>query len=66
MIRHPSDGTVRMTTLRDLRDRHGPNWGLSVPETKRETVKAPTKEELEKHYSQYGLAFQPKQKTEAE
>ena len=57
----------KLQTLRDLKEKYGPNWGLDVGERKAKPAKpAPTKEELAAHYREYDLGFRPKQKTAAE
>ncbi len=55
-------------TLDELQAKYGMDWGLN-PEPDRpagKTFKAPSKDDLEAHYREYGLAFQPKLKIEVE
>lgn len=54
-------------TLEQLQEKYGRDWGLKdLTRPEKPWEPAPTKSQLEKHYSQYGLAFRPKQQTEAE
>lgn len=51
----------RLTTLKDLKAKYGPNWGLdSVDPKKKPPVPAPTIAELEEHYRKFDLGFVPK------
>lgn len=53
MTRDPSDGSVKLTMKRidQLREKHGPNWGLDVGEAKRKPPEpAPTIEQLIDYY----------------
>ena len=74
MIRDPSDGSVSAPPpTKSLNShapaapaidkaKHGPNYGLkTLPEKPKSTFKAPSAEELAKHYAKYKLAYEPKE-----
>lgn len=49
-------------TLKQMKARHGDNWGLTSLDDKPEPKdKAPTIDQLRHHYQHYGLGFTPKQ-----
>lgn len=49
-------------TREELEAKYGENWGLtSIAERPKSNFKAPTPEELAKHYATHNLGFQPKQ-----
>lgn len=55
----------RLTTLKDLKAKYGPNWGLeSVDPKKKPPVPAPTIEELAEHYRKYDLGWKLKREAE--
>lgn len=66
MIRDPSDGSVKTSTPAPApaidTAKHGPNYGLkTLPERPKSTFKAPTAEELARHYARHNLGFEPKE-----
>jgi hypothetical protein len=65
MIRDPSDGSVKAPAPAEPgidTAKHGPNYGLkTLPEKPKSTFKAPSAEELAKHYAKYKLAYEPKE-----
>lgn len=67
MIRDPSDGSVKQPAPAPEpgidTSKHGANYGLktTIPERPKSTFKAPSAEELAKHYATHNLGFQPKE-----
>lgn len=63
----PSEDRGLRPTLQQMQEKYGKDWGLTPREKPAgPKFKAPSKEDLTAHYREYGLAFQPKQKTAAE
>lgn len=65
--REREDKGVR-PTMEQLKAKYGPNWGIEDPRAsaKRESVPAPTIDQLRHHYQHYDLAFRPKNQDDLE
>lgn len=60
------EAAVEKPTYDSLKEKYGPDWGISNPDRKKRPTpaRAPDVEQLRHHYQHYNLEFKPKQAAE--